>query len=141
MLSLQKKNLFAYLLLALALVSLIFAIVCFTTDTSYASGSYETSQKYGGDAYTGIQNAAAQTANNVYYMNKNLTLLIGCVATTGGLFFLLAALTFALMGVKKLGLFEEKEAPQAEEIPEVQAEPVAEEAPAPEETPAPEAAE
>ena len=28
-------------------------------------GSYESNSKYGGDAYTGIQNAAAQTANNV----------------------------------------------------------------------------
>lgn len=28
-------------------------------------GSYEQSKSYGGDAYTGIQNAAAQTANNV----------------------------------------------------------------------------
>ncbi len=31
-------------------------------------GSWENSLSYGGDAYTGIQNAAAQTANNVQYL-------------------------------------------------------------------------
>ena len=31
-------------------------------------GLYEFSETYGGDAYTGIQNAAAQTAVNVYYL-------------------------------------------------------------------------
>ncbi len=31
-------------------------------------GSYESAKAYGGDAYTGIQNAAAQTANNVQYL-------------------------------------------------------------------------
>ncbi len=122
-----KKNLFAYLFLALALISLVFAIVCFATDTSYATGSYESNQQYGGDAYTGIQNAAAQSANNVYYMNKNLVLLTTCVATTGGLFFLLVAFTFALIGVKKLGLLDEKVAPEtAEEAPEAEAEPAPE---------------
>lgn len=32
---------------------------------TFSDGYYESSQSYGGDAYTGIQNAAAQTANNV----------------------------------------------------------------------------
>lgn len=31
----------------------------------YSDGYYESALSYGGDAYTGIQNAAAQTANNV----------------------------------------------------------------------------
>lgn len=35
-------------------------------------GSWENYNSYGGDAYTGIQNAAAQTANNVYYLNDIL---------------------------------------------------------------------
>ena len=30
-----------------------------------STGSWESNSSYGGDAYTGIQNAAAQTANNV----------------------------------------------------------------------------
>lgn len=38
----------------------------------YSNGSYESATTYGGDAYTGIQNAAAQTANNV----KSLTAIV-----------------------------------------------------------------
>ena len=110
----KKKDLFAYLCLAIALLALIFAIVSFATDASGPSGSYESSKAYGGDAYTGIQNAAAQTANNVYYMNKNLVTLTTCVATTSGFFFLLVACTFALIGVKELGLLNE--APKQETV-------------------------
>ena len=32
------------------------------------TGSFESSYQYGGDAYTGIQNAAAQNANNIKYL-------------------------------------------------------------------------
>ena len=51
-------------------------------------GLYEFSETYGGDAYTGIQNAAAQTAVNVYY-------LADLVRT--GLFALLLVLGIALI--------------------------------------------
>lgn len=51
-------------------------------------GLYELSETYGGDAYTGIQNAAAQTAVNVYY-------LADLVRT--GLFALLLVLGIALI--------------------------------------------
>lgn len=43
------------------LVSLFFGIMMYSMPTGY----WESSERYGGDAYTGIQNAAAQTANNV----------------------------------------------------------------------------
>lgn len=63
----KSKRVTGFFLLVAAIVSVIFGIVCFN---SYPS-SYLTSDKhveyeyYGGDAYTGIQNAAADTANNV----------------------------------------------------------------------------
>lgn len=106
MFTLKKKDLFAYACLAIAVLAFIFAIVCFATNSSASNGSYESSKSYGGDAYTGIQNAAAQTANNVYYLSKNIQTLTACVATASGFFFLLVALIFALVGVKKLGLLE-----------------------------------
>ena len=43
------------------IISIVFAFVVNDMDI----GFYESSYTYGGDAYTGIQNAAAQTANNV----------------------------------------------------------------------------
>ncbi len=129
----DKKNIFYYICLAIALISLVFAIVCFCTDTSYGFGARETNATYGGDAYTGIQNAAAQTATNVYYLNRNIEILTSSVVMIGGFFFLLVALCFALKGVQGLGLLEIKEKAEAaasvsvEEFPEVVAEEVAEE--------------
>jgi len=98
----KNKNLYAYLLFALAVIALGFAIICFVTDTSKGHGGYEMSEAYGGDAYTGIQNAAAQTANNVQTLSMNVELLTKCVATASGLFFLLASFTFAVAGVRNL---------------------------------------
>lgn len=44
----------------------VFGCVCvFDNYISYGWGEYEDEEIYGGDAYTGIQNAAATTANNV----------------------------------------------------------------------------
>lgn len=56
-----NKKLLKILLLAMGVLALILALVVFSMDIGY----FESSYTYGGDAYTGIQNAAAQTANNV----------------------------------------------------------------------------
>ncbi len=65
--------------IASGILSIIFGIIMLGKDV----GSYEYSEAYGGDAYTGIQNAAAQTANNV----KNLSEI-----TKNGFAFLLIAI-------------------------------------------------
>lgn len=61
------------------ILSFIFGIIMFAKKTGYM----EFDKEYGGDAYTGIQNAAAQTASNV----KNLA-----EATKNGFAFLLIAI-------------------------------------------------
>ncbi len=48
------------------ILSVIFGIIMFA---KYVGG-YESNSSYGGDAYTGIQNAAAQTANNVMALSE-----------------------------------------------------------------------
>ena len=53
-------------LIVVGILAVILAIVCFSMDVGNTSLAYS----YGGDAYTGIQNAAAQTANNVLYLAK-----------------------------------------------------------------------
>lgn len=60
-------------------LSIIFGFVVMGSPTGY----WESSSSYGGDAYTGIQNAAAQTANNVQDLAE---------LTAQGLGFLLIAL-------------------------------------------------
>lgn len=58
-----KKNFKLFVGIILAILGII-AIIMGNSVNYY--GGYELESKYGGDAYTGIQNAAAQTANNVY---------------------------------------------------------------------------
>ena len=48
-------------LILIGIVAIVFAILC----SEMYAGSYISSYSYGGDAYTGIQNAAADTGNNV----------------------------------------------------------------------------
>ena len=60
------------------ILSVIFGIIMF----GKSIGSYESASSYGGDAYTGIQNAAAQTANNVKALSE--------ITKTGFAFFLIA---------------------------------------------------
>ena len=50
------------------IVSIIFSFVVLEMDI----GGYSSYQTYGGDAYTGIQNASAQAANNVFIFQKLL---------------------------------------------------------------------
>lgn len=77
------------------ILSVIFGIIMFAKDVGY----YESSSSYGGDAYTGIQNAAAQTANNVKALSE--------IAKTGFAFFLIAlgliAIFYFAMKLSKKG--------------------------------------
>ena len=46
---------------------------------------YVNSEKYGGDAYTGIQNAAAYTANNIWRLNHAIQTMFGILLIIIGL--------------------------------------------------------
>lgn len=58
----MNRKIIKYTFLALGILATIFAIVIYDYDV----GLPESYKSYGGDAYTGIQQAAAQTANNVF---------------------------------------------------------------------------
>lgn len=51
----------------------------------FYSGSYVNFEKYGGDAYTGIQNAAADTANNILCLNETIQIMFGILLIVIGL--------------------------------------------------------
>ena len=63
-------------------LSAIFGLITLSQDT----GSWESSSSYGGDAYTGIQNAAAQTANNVQDLAEIVAMGFGFLLIALGLF-------------------------------------------------------
>lgn len=61
-----------------AIFAIVMLILAINTFNSRVGGSEEY-ESYGGDAYTGIQNAAAQTANNVQKTNEILAFGLGAV--------------------------------------------------------------
>ena len=73
------------------------AIILALVSRSYFSGVTQSSNVYGGDAYTGIQQASAATANNVFH-------LIAIIQF--GVFAILLVIGIALIG-KGIVLFSE----------------------------------
>ena len=71
----MKNKSIKILLIVIGAVSIALSIRCFAKYT----GQYSEYVTYGGDAYTGIQNAAAETANNVKEMNKIISFGFGSV--------------------------------------------------------------
>lgn len=95
--TIKSRKILSITLFAISALSFIFAIVCFSADAGY----WVSSKSYGGDAYTGIQNAAAQTANNLTYLTENIN-------TFTGLFFIIIAVTLAAFGVYNFIVSTEK---------------------------------
>ncbi|MGN1206778.1 MAG: hypothetical protein ACI4SP_00605 [Eubacteriales bacterium] len=93
------------------IISGIVSIILGINVNSYGTGLFVDSHTYGGDAYTGIQNAAADTANRV--------VRLGIIVQTG-LTAILVVIGLALIFNFGLRLFkvidEEKQAPQHESL-------------------------
>lgn len=67
--------------IVIGIVAIVCAIICISSDT----GSYEAAEFYGGDAYTGIQQAAAQTANNVRTLTELVSFGFAAILGVTGL--------------------------------------------------------
>lgn len=74
--------------IVLGILSIVISLSVFSSSVGY----YENAQKYGGDAYTGIQNAAAQTANNIKYLGETIQMGIAGLLLVQGLAMFLGAL-------------------------------------------------
>lgn len=84
----MNKKLLKIFGIILGVVTIALAIYVFSMRVGY----YESSLSYGGDAYTGIQNAAAQTANNVKYVGEMIRSALGSLLLVMGLGMLLGSL-------------------------------------------------
>lgn len=81
-----KKGTFSVFLM-IGILSVILAIMAFGMDSS----AYVNWKTYGGDAYTGIQNAAAATANNISDLIDVISFCGGSILLVGGLAIIAAA--------------------------------------------------
>ena len=66
--------------IVLGLAAILMSLVVFSADV----GSYESNKSYGGDAYTGMQQASAQAANNVLYTGEMLQIGVGSILALHG---------------------------------------------------------
>ena len=80
-----KNNMKSYIkiisFIATGVLSIILAICCFSKE----SLGWESKTTYGGDAYTGIQNAAAQTSRNVSKLADTVCFGFGSILLVTGL--------------------------------------------------------
>lgn len=84
----MHKKLLKIFGIILGVLTIVLAFVVFSKGVGY----YESNMSYGGDAYTGIQNAAAQTANNVKYVGEMIRFALGSQMLVMGLAMLLGSL-------------------------------------------------
>ena len=75
------KRILSIAFVIIGILAIIFAFSAYDLETGYK----ESNEKYGGDAYTGIQNAAAQTARNVYYLTEAVAYSAGSILLIVGL--------------------------------------------------------
>lgn len=88
----KKVRVFTFIFLGV--VSIILSIRCYAFDVASGKDDYI----YGGDAYTGIQNAAAATSRNVSELTNVIKFGFGSLLLVGGLTFIGIALTTPLPG-------------------------------------------
>ncbi len=92
---LSEKILFVAFL-AIAIVSVVLANKCASLDTY--TGIYVAHEIYGGDAYTGIQQASADTANNIRAAAGTIADILKDI---GSYFFTLVATIFGSLSICK----------------------------------------
>ena len=84
----MKRQRLRVFCIILSILAFVLAFIVFDQRV----GSFESSKSYGGDAYTGIQNAAAQTANNVQDVGEMIRTGLGCILILHGAILLSVAI-------------------------------------------------
>lgn len=101
-------------LIIIGIVAIGLSIKCF----SFEALDYESTSTYGGDAYTGIQNAAAMTSKNVKDLAEIVQFGFGAILLVMGLGFIGNGLTTP-MGIRKVEVVNQstpiEETPENEE--------------------------
>lgn len=85
----MKKRIRSILLVIIGIFAIFLSIICF----SKYDGNSVMQISYGGDAYTGIQNASAQTAVNIRYLSLITRFGFGSVLLISGLTIITVGIT------------------------------------------------
>jgi len=91
------QKLRSIVLIVVGIIAIGLSIKCYTTDKL----DYESRSMYGGDAYTGIQNAAAMTSKNVKELAEIVQFGFGSVLLVMGLTLVGIGMTTPMGGQKE----------------------------------------
>lgn len=98
------------LFILVGIVSIGLSISCFNADT----GQYVSENYYGGDAYTGIQHAAAETGQNVRDLTKLTAKGFGSILLVSGLALIVVGIPSKKKEEKPIEIAKEPETALAE---------------------------
>ena len=103
------KKVFCLIGLGIGTLCIILSLVVLVGSASVATGNYISHESYGGDAYTGIQNAAADTGNNVRYIGMGIEELYDKVCQIGAFILFIAGSLISLKYAKEfIGILKEE---------------------------------
>lgn len=111
-----EKKILSVGLIAIGIAAIVFAVICLSAEPCIFDSVYVADKTYGGDAYTGMQNAAAATANNIKYLNLNLRRATEFLGECMGYLLLIVGLLLLLIGtVKAVNAFKKQKIDTPEE--------------------------
>ena len=112
------KKIFAIVFIVIAVLSVVFGVVAMTKTQKSYSTLWVYKETYGGDAYTGIQNAAASTANAVVGVQHSVHDMQNAMSFGFGAILIIAGLVIGTIGVSKLVKKEEGSDVKKAAVPE-----------------------
>ena len=110
----NTKKILAICLIVIALLSIVFGVLSFIKSADNNRSYYTRKETYGGDAYTGIQNAGANGANNTSYVEDAVHDMHDAVMFGFGAVLIIAGLFIGVLGVSKL--LKKSDAPAAKTL-------------------------
>ena len=114
----MNKKVLAIILIIAAIASIILGIMTMTKAEDLYTGRWTSHETYGGDAYTGIQNAAASTANAVVGVQHSVHDMQNAMSFGFGAILIIAGLVIGTIGVSKLVKKEEGSDVKKAAVPE-----------------------
>lgn len=97
-----KNNLPGIALICIGILSIILAISCLNKTYGFDILGWVKHETYGGDAYTGIQNATATTANYIHALHSDAQILATILQTGFGDILLIGGFVITLYGIHQI---------------------------------------
>ena len=107
-----------YFGVCIGIICIIFSFVTFSGSADIPPSFYTDHDTYGGDAYTGIQNAAADAANNITKLSSGIESLYDKISLIGGFILMISGALIILHYFEQLVQINEYTGTDSSQTPE-----------------------